>query len=187
MNKSIFLSSCILLLSCAALAQGKAPAVFKVGDRVDAEYTTWYPGKVVAVLYNGDQYQVELYPPDGGKAFLYTFPAFRLRPASRAVARPADGRLQYGKYGCTASQYRNGSYEYIPRGAFTITPKGQYTYYGFKKPSTGTFTVDKEGNLLFKGGYLDGGKAEKIDRPNKFFLVFPTNPDHRWTCTLVRE
>ena len=123
MNKSIFLAFCMLLLSFAVLAQGKAPA--------------------------------------------------------------AGSQLQYGKYGCTASQYRNGSYEYIPRGSFTITPKGQYTYHGFEKPSTGTFTVDKKGNLLFKGGYLDGGKAEKIDRPHKFFLVFPANPDRRWTCTLV--
>lgn len=99
---------------------------------------------------------------------------------------PATGsKLAYGKYGCTASRYSGGSYEFIPRGSFTITPAGKYTYNGFEKPSTGTFTVDKAGNLLFKGGYLDGGKAEKIDRPNKFFLVFPTNPDHRWTCTLV--
>lgn len=100
---------------------------------------------------------------------------------------PAAGSLPYGKYGCTASKYRNGSYEFIPRGSVTITPKGQYTYRGFEKPSTGTFTMDKEGSLLFKGGYLHGGKAEKIDRPNKFFLVFPANPDHRWTCTLVSE
>lgn len=93
--------------------------------------------------------------------------------------------LVYGKYGCTASSYHNGSVEYTPRGFFTITQNGQYTYYGFKKPSSGSFTVDKQGNLLFKGGYFDGGKAEKIDRPNKFFLVFPTIPDNRWTCGLV--
>ena len=93
--------------------------------------------------------------------------------------------LVYGKYGCTASKYRNGSVEYTPRGSFTISKNGQYTYYGFEKPSTGTFTVDKAGNLLFKGGYFNGGKAEKIDRVNKFFLVFPTIPDNRWTCGLV--
>jgi hypothetical protein len=91
----------------------------------------------------------------------------------------------YGKYGCTASKYRNGSVEYIPRGTFTISSNGKYTYYGFEKPSNGSFTVDKNGNLLFKGGYFDGGKAEKIDRPNKFFLVFPTIPDNRWTCGLI--
>lgn len=91
----------------------------------------------------------------------------------------------YGKYGCTASKYNNGNIEYIPRGFFTITKDGRYTYNGFSKPSSGTFSVDKNGNLLFKGGYFDGGKAEKIDRPNKFFLVFPTIPDNRWTCGLV--
>ena len=91
----------------------------------------------------------------------------------------------YGKYGCTASKYRNGSYEYIPRGFFTLKQNGEYSYQGFEKPSTGKFTVDAQGNLHFKGGYFDGGKAEKIDRPNKFFLVFPANPDNRWTCGLV--
>lgn len=89
---------------------------------------------------------------------------------------------KYGKYGCTASKYRNGSYEYIPRGSFVITKDGKYTYNGFKTPSSGKYIVDQNGNLMFKGGYLDGGKAEKIDRPNKFFLVFPANPDNRWTC-----
>lgn len=108
-----------------------------------------------------------------------------LATLAQGKAPAASTPLKYGKYSCTAAHYSGGFYEYIPRGSFTITPKGQYTYNGFEKPSTGTFTVDKEGNLLFKGGYLDGGKAEKIDRPNKYFLVFPTNPDHRWTCTLV--
>ncbi|HEY1025548.1 MAG TPA: hypothetical protein VGE26_10315 [Sphingobacteriaceae bacterium] len=92
-------------------------------------------------------------------------------------------KLKYGKYSCTASKYRNGSFEFIPRGSFVITSAGKYTYYGFEKPSTGTFNVDKQGNLLFKGGYLDGGKAEKTDRPDKFFLVFPANPDNRWTSS----
>ncbi len=90
--------------------------------------------------------------------------------------------IKYGKYGCTASKYLNGSYEYMPRGSFLITKDGKYTYFGFKSPSTGKFSVDQNGNLIFKGGYLDGGKAEKIDRPNKYFLVFPANPDNRWTC-----
>jgi hypothetical protein len=97
-------------------------------------------------------------------------------------AQEKSTALKYGKYGCTASKYRNGSYEYILRGSFLITKDGKYTYSGFQKPSTGKFIVDKSGNLLFKGGYLNGGKAEKIDRPNKFFLVFPANPDNRWTC-----
>ena len=102
------------------------------------------------------------------------------------VTKSKTGDLVYGKYGCTASKYRNGTYEFIPRGSFTIFKNGKYTYSGFEKPSNGTFVVDDKGNLAFKGGYLHGAKAEKIDRPNKFFLVFPANPDNRWTCTLVK-
>lgn len=105
--------------------------------------------------------------------------------AQTKAAAKTSSALIYGKYGCTASKYNNGDVEYIPRGFFTITKDGKYTYYGFSKPSNGTFTVDKNGNLLFKGGYFDGGKAEKINRPNKFFLVFPTIPDNRWSCGLV--
>lgn len=98
---------------------------------------------------------------------------------------PSD--LKFGKYGCTASKYSNGSIEYIPRGSFTISPDGTYKYFGFMEPRSGTFTIDKDGNLFFKGGYFDGGKAEKIDRPNKFFLVFPTIPDNRWTCGWISD
>jgi hypothetical protein len=101
-------------------------------------------------------------------------------PIAKPTAQPV-----YGKYACTASKYSGGSYEYIPSGSVTITKEGKYTYNGFTTPSTGTFVVDKAGNLSFAGGYLNAGKAEKIDRPNKFFLVFPTIQDNRWTCTLV--
>lgn len=103
------------------------------------------------------------------------------------LAQNNPSGLKYGKYSCTASKYKNGAYEYIPRGAFTIAENGTYSYLGFEKPSTGKYSVDKTGNLLFAGGYLNNGKAEKIDRPNKFFLVFPTIPDNRWTCTCVEN
>lgn len=102
-------------------------------------------------------------------------------------AQTEQTTVKYGKYSCTASKYRNGSYEYIPRGSFTISKNGNYTYLGFEKPSQGKFSVDKKGNLQFAGGYFDKGKAEKIDRPNKFFLVFPTIPDNRWTCSCVEK
>lgn len=111
-------------------------------------------------------------------SYLYPFPG---------LAQQAAVPLKYGKYGCTASKYRNGAYEYIPRGSFTIAKNGTYTYQGFQKVSTGKFSMDKAGSLLFAGGYLDKGKAEKIDRPNKFFLVFPTNPDNRWTCSCIEK
>ena len=106
--------------------------------------------------------------------------------AGISFSQTSDG-LVYGKYGCTSTKYnsRSGYYEYTPHGSFTITARGKYTYYGFEQPSTGTFTVDAEGNLNFRGGYLDAGVATKIDRPNKFFLVFPTIPDNRWTCGLA--
>ncbi|MFC5411259.1 hypothetical protein ACFPMF_18200 [Larkinella bovis] len=91
--------------------------------------------------------------------------------------------IKFTKYDCTASKYRNGFYEYIARGSFVITKEGKYSYSGFQKESTGKFSVDQQGNLHFKDGYFDGGKAEKIDRPNKVFLVFPANPDNRWTCS----
>lgn len=100
-------------------------------------------------------------------------------------AQEKSTNLKYGKYGCTAAKYRNGSYEYIPRGSFKISKDGKYIYSGFTTPSAGTFIIDTSGNLLFKSGYLKGGKAEKIDRPNKFFLVFPANPDNRWTCGCI--
>lgn len=87
-----------------------------------------------------------------------------------------------GRYGCTSSQYSGGYYQYTPKGSFTLKKDGSYTYSGFQKPSNGKYTVDEKGNLYFKGGYLDGGEAEKVDRPDKFFLVFPTIPDNRWTC-----
>jgi len=103
------------------------------------------------------------------------------------AAAQKSSELKYGKYGCVASKYRNGSYEFIPRGTFIINKNGTYSYRGFEKPSTGKFSTDAAGNLFFSGGYLDHGKAEKIDRPNKFFLVFPTNPDNRWTCGWKEE
>jgi hypothetical protein len=95
--------------------------------------------------------------------------------------------LAYGKYNCTASKYQNGSYEFIPRGSFMLEKNGNYTYSGFEKPSKGKYTVDPNGHLLFSGGYFDGGKAERTDKSNRFLLVFPSNPDNRWTCSLVEK
>lgn len=107
--------------------------------------------------------------------------------ATSANAQQKAQSLKYGKYVCTATKYTNGFYEYIPRGSFMITKAGTYTYSGFEKKSSGKFSIDAKGNLLFKGGYLDSGKAEKMDRPDKFYVVFPTNPDNRWTATFVEE
>lgn len=94
---------------------------------------------------------------------------------------------KFGKYGCTSTKFVKGFYEYTERGTFEITKDGHYTYYGFEKPSSGTYTVNEKGDLLFHGGYFDSGKAEKIDRPNKFFLIFPAIPGNRWTCGYVED
>jgi len=185
----------LLLFPLAACTQNgtSTKVTFKVGDQVEAKHTTaWYPAKVVQVLRNGQQYKVELYPTNGGKAFTTLLDKSRIRAAAKKQEANTNsttniGNVKVGKYTCTASKYVNGSYEFIGRGSFTITKDGKYTYNGFEKPSTGTYKVDKDGNLLFSGGYFDGGKAEKIDRPDKYFLVFPSNPDNRWTCTLVTD
>ena len=100
---------------------------------------------------------------------------------------PKTVNLVFGKYGCTASKFSNGTVEYLPRGFFTISQSGLYSYSGFENPSNGNFSIDKDGNLHFQGGYLDGGTAGKTDRPNKYFLVFPTIPDNRWSCGLVSQ
>jgi hypothetical protein len=107
--------------------------------------------------------------------------------SSTINAQTPPTELKYGKYSCSASKF-NGSYiEYTPKGSFILTKNGSYSYLGFEKPSQGKFTVDKKGDIIFSGGYLDKGKAEKIDRPNKYFLVFPNIPENRWTCTYIEN
>jgi hypothetical protein len=106
--------------------------------------------------------------------------------ASFIAANLPDSLIpKFGKYGCTSTKYAGGFYENTPRGAFEITKDGHYTYYGSEKPSEGIYTVNEKGDLLFSSGYFDNGKAEKIDRPDKFFLVFPTIPGNRWTCAYI--
>lgn len=109
------------------------------------------------------------------------------QPAPTTAAPGNTATFTAGKYGCTASRYNaaTGLYEFLPRGAVTLSADGAYSYAGFEQPSTGSYRRDaRSGAIAFKGGYLDGGEATPIDRPNKFFLVFPTNPDNRWTCGL---
>jgi|SRR5690606_29922553 len=93
--------------------------------------------------------------------------------------------FEFAKYECTATVYRNGTYEFISKGTFALTNDGKYAYYGDETPVSGNYTVDKQGSLVFIDGYFAGGKAERIDRLYKFLLVFPSNPDHRWTCGLI--
>lgn len=94
-------------------------------------------------------------------------------------------KVTFGRYTCKATTYGNGIYQNISRGSFTLTKDGNYIYEGCEEPSTGTFTTDKKNNIHFKGGYFDGGIAEKMDRLNNYLLVFPSNPDDRWFCKMT--
>lgn len=186
-------------LSYSIFGQTAEPGSFTVNHKVEVEYIPgsgkWYPAIVIEVLNDGYSYKVKVAPYGDGKEMQTNIHFKRVRAAQNVASKSSgDGgektesdTLVFGKYGCTTSKYSGGSYEYIPRGSFIITKDGKYTYYGFKKPSKGTFMVDAEGNLSFKDGYLDKGEAAKIDRPNKFFLVFPTILDNRWTCGLVDD
>jgi hypothetical protein len=96
--------------------------------------------------------------------------------------------LAHGTYGCVSSTFKaaSGTYEFSPRGSFTVSANGEYSYQGFEKPSTGKFRFDEQsGKLSFQGGYLDKGEATPIKGDgNRFYLVTPTLPGHRWTCAL---
>lgn len=120
-------------------------------------------------------------------AHAFLMGALLLATAGSQLAAAQTAKPVLGRYGCTASMYSGGAVQYTPRGSFVITADGKYVYKGMEKPSTGMYTVDANGTLSFKGGYLNGGQATKIDRPNKFFLVFPAIPDHRWTCGLASD
>lgn len=187
------------VLSYTAFGQAAEPGSLKAGQRIEVEYypnsNKWIPATIIEVVNDGYAYKVKVAPYGDGKEITDNIHFKRVRIASTADSKlpdannnktpPISDTLVFGKYSCTSSEYNGGEVKYISRGSFVISRDGKYTYYGFKKPSTGTFTVDEKGNLLFKDGYFNGGKAEKIDRPNKFFLVFPANADSRWTVGLV--
>jgi hypothetical protein len=115
-----------------------------------------------------------------------TLPAVLLSCALGAQAHAAP--LAHGKYGCVSSTFKasSGAYEFTPRGAFTVSPNGEYSYLGFEKPSNGRYAYDDtSGKITFTGGYLDKGEATPIKGDtNRFYLVTPTLPGHRWTCAL---
>jgi hypothetical protein len=96
--------------------------------------------------------------------------------------------LTHGKYGCVSSTFKaaSGTYEFSPRGSFTVSANGEYSYQGFEKASIGKFRFDEQsGKISFEGGYLDKGEATPIKGDSKrFYLVTPTLPEHRWTCSL---
>lgn len=77
-------------------------------------------------------------------------------------AQNKETNLKFGKYGCTATKYINGFYQYSPKGAFTINKNGSYTYLGFEKPSTGKFSVDEKGTFNLKVVILTVVKQKKL-------------------------
>ncbi|RYY85462.1 MAG: hypothetical protein EOO24_36545 [Comamonadaceae bacterium] len=99
-----------------------------------------------------------------------------------AAAQPAA--FQPGTYRCMASKLSNGTLEMKPRGAVVFAAGGKYSYKGFAQPSEGTWKAGAGGKLELQGGYLAGGEATPIQGyANRYHLVFPTNPDSRWSCS----
>lgn len=170
----------LFLVSHSAFTQSS----FSVNQKVEVLWKgRWYKATVLSV--NGNSYKIHY---DGyASSWDETVPKSRIRSVDNKTkaARPV---LKYGKYKCTASRYINGRYEYPAKGSFVLSKSGSYTYYGFSKPSVGKFKIDASGVISFTGGYFNGGKATPIeDQENRYYIVFPTIPDGRWTCSWVSE
>ena len=166
---------------------GTAQIKFTKNQKVEVEWNgKWYKATVLEVKNNSYKIHYDGYASSWDE----TVTASRIRVVnggnSALVAAQAKGSLKYGKYNCTASKYAGGSYEYLPKGSFILSKNGTYAYNGFAKPSTGSFSVDAKGVISFKGGYLDKGQATPMEgQGNRYYLVFPTIPDGRWTCKWI--
>lgn len=114
-------------------------------------------------------------------------------PSTGRAQVPAQGanssQITYGKYGCTSTSgsAAQGTYSIQPRGSYVITANGRYTYHGYEKPSSGSFTLNAQGVIHFKDGAFNGGEATPLGNgyPHQFFLVYPGMPGNRWKCKLV--
>jgi hypothetical protein len=160
---------------------------FTKNQKVEVEWKgKWYKATILQVKNNGYKVHYDGYASSRDENV--TENRIRLANAVNPAnnASQPKGSVKYGKYNCTASKYTGGSYEYLPKGSFVLAKKGTYTYNGFAKPSTGTFSVDAKGVISFKGGYLDKGQATPMEgEQNRYYLVFPTIPDGRWTCKWI--
>jgi|GEM_PF-1777468 len=180
----------LVLLNFALSLTAISQVTYAKNQKVEVEWKgKWYKATILET--KGKSYKVHY---DGyASSNDEVVPTSRIRTIATANTTASNSKtnraaIKYGKYGCTASAYRNGSYEYLAKGSLLISKTGKYTYLGFEKPSTGTFQVDANGVISFKGGYLDKGQATPIeDRENRYYLVFPTIPDGRWTCGLIEE
>lgn len=183
MKQIMFIALLQFFVSLTVFAQNK----FIKNQKVEVEWKgKWYKA---TVLEAKDQaYKVHY---DGfASSWDEMVTASRIRPLQNGTVSPVAAKgnstPRYGKYNCTASKYSGGSYEYIAKGSFVLNKNGSYAYNGFSKPSTGTFTVDANGIVSFKGGYLDKGRATPMEgQENRYYLVFPTIPDGRWTCKWI--
>jgi hypothetical protein len=151
----------------------------------------------VEVLGDGYLYKVAIAAGQGAAESQTNIHFRRVRGAESRTAsvsqpaRDATSSLAVGKYGCTSSSYNSSSgfYEYTPRGSVVLSADGTYRYLGFETPILGRYRYDStSGKITFQGGYLDHGEATPLDdRPNRYFLVFPTIPGGRWTCGLADQ
>ncbi len=188
----------------SAIAQTAAAGSFKIQQRVEVEYIPnsgkWLPATILEVLNDGYSYKVQVAPWGDGKTIQANIHYKRVRAASsvassstRNKARPKSTGFAapiLGKYACSVSEYNSATqmYEYKAKGSFTLLAGNAYRYNGFSKPSTGRYSFDANtGKIRFHGGYLDKGEATPVSGyQNRYFLVSPTLPDHRWTCALLK-
>ena len=180
MKRSFFCIPLLAFFYLGAFAQNN----FTVKQNVEVLWKgRWYKATILEVKNSSYKIHYDGYASSWDE----TVPAARIR-AIGTERKAGTATVKYGKYGCTASKYVNGFYEYLPKGSFTLAKNGSYAYYGFEKPSNGTYKVDANGVISFKGGYFNGGMAKPMeDRENRYYIVFPANPDNRWTCSWVAE
>lgn len=173
-----------LLLCVLFLPAVNAQNIFVPNQKVEVNWKgRWYKATILQTVKN----DYKIYYDGYAASYDEVVPASRIRPTGRdnTVAKSV---LKYGKYGCTASKYVNGSYEYLPKGSFVLMPNGNYTYNGFEKPITGKYKTDASGVIAFSSGYFKGGEATPVEGwENRYYLVFPTIPDNRWTCSWMAE
>lgn len=187
----------------SAIAQSPSAGSFKIQQRVEVEYIPnsgkWLPATVLEVLNGGYSYKVQVAPWDDGKTIQANIHYKRVRAASSIASSSSRNKARskstgfaapiLGKYACSVSEYNPATqmYEYKAKGSFTLLAGNAYRYNGFSKPSTGRYSFDAgTGKIRFHGGYFDKGEATPIPGyKNRYFLVSPTLPGHRWTCTLI--
>jgi hypothetical protein len=182
-----------------ASTQSITPGAFTVGQKVQVEYVPgsarWLSATILEVLNDGYLYKVAIAAGQGAAESQTNIHFRRVRGAesrTASVSQPAQdatSSLAVGKYGCTSSSYNSSSgfYESTPRGSVVLSADGSYRYLGLETPSPGRYLYHStSGKITFQGGYLDQGEATPMDdRPNRYFLVFPTIPGGRWTCGLA--